>query len=79
MTKSIVFANYDNQSSSTAISTLRKIKGVIETYATNGVYDVVLKVEANGESEIRGSIKNVANVAGVLGIVSNVTMVVNYF
>lgn len=77
MTKALVFVNCDNQSASTTINTLRKIKGVIETYATNGVYDAVLKVNANSESELGGIIKNVATVAGVLSIVTSIVMVVN--
>lgn len=74
MTKALVFVNCDYRTLSATISALRKVKGVIETNATNGLYDAVLKVNVSNETELGRVIRNVATVAGVIGIVTSIVM-----
>jgi DNA-binding Lrp family transcriptional regulator len=76
MTRALVFVNCDYRSLSTTINALRKVKGVIETSATSGVYDAILKVNASSETELARIIKRVATVSGVLGIVTSIIMAV---
>lgn len=74
MTRALVFVNCDYRTLSATINALRKVKGVIETNATNGLYDAVLKVNASNETELGRVIRNVATVAGVVGIVTSIVM-----
>lgn len=72
--QALVFLNCDFRSLKDTVSAIGKIKGVIESHATSGAYDAILKVETETENELRHIIKNVAAVSGVIAIVTSIVV-----
>ena len=72
--QALVFLNCDFRSLKDTVKSIGKIKGVIESHATSGAYDAILKVETETESELRYIIKNVAAVSGVIAIVTSIVV-----
>ena len=72
--QALVFLNCDYRLLKDAIKAIGKIKGVIESNATSGAYDAILKVETQTENELRNVIKNVAAVSGVIAIVTSIVI-----
>jgi DNA-binding Lrp family transcriptional regulator len=60
----------DYQSVKSTLQSIKKIKGVIESHETMGPYDMLLKVQAESEPELKSIVKNVATVSGVLAILT---------
>lgn len=74
MVLALVFLNCDYRCLSSTIKALGKVKGVIESNATNGTYDAILKVKAESEGELGRVIRSVATVSGVLAIVTSIVV-----
>lgn len=74
MALALVFVNCDYRSLSKTIKALKKVKGVIESNATSGAYDAILKVKASSETELGSVVKNVAAVSGVIAIVTSIVI-----
>jgi hypothetical protein len=74
MTLALVFVNCDYKGLSHTIKALKRVKGVIESNATSGAYDAILKVKANSETELGRVVRNVAAVSGVIAIVTSIVI-----
>lgn len=72
--QALVFLNCDYRSIKETIRAIGRITGVMESHATSGAYDAILKVETHTENELRNVIKNVAAVSGVIAIVTSIVM-----
>ena len=72
--QALVFLNCDYRLIKDTIKSIGKVKGVIESHATSGAYDAILKVETGTENELRHVIKNVAAVSGVIAIVTSIVI-----
>ena len=70
----LVFLNCDYRCLKDTIKAIGKIKGVIESNATSGAYDAILKVKTESEGELRNVIKSVTTVSGVIAIVTSIVI-----
>ena len=70
--QALMFLNCDYRLLKDTVKAIGKIKGVIESNATSGAYDAILKVETASENELRHVIKSVAAVSGVIAIVTSI-------
>ena len=53
--------------------TVKAIQGVLEAHTTTGIYDLILKVEAEDESKFQELIKKIKSINGVTSTVENIT------
>ena len=53
--------------------TVKEIQGVLEAHPTTGIYDLILKVEAEDESKFQELIKKIRSISGVTSTVENIT------
>ncbi len=74
MTLALIFVSCDYVSLSKTMKVLKKVRGVIESNATSGAYDAILKVKANSEAELGNIVRNVAAVSGVIAIVTSIVV-----
>ena len=68
----LLFVKYYSERSSNAEKKIREIKGVVESHITSGAYDMILKVKAKNQAELRRTIKNMAKVSGVGSILTSI-------
>lgn len=73
MAEAYVLINCDLGSEDSVIKQLKKVSGVAEVKGVFGVYDVIARVRAETESDIK---KVVSNVRTTDGIKSSLTMMV---
>ncbi|HZT36170.1 MAG TPA: Lrp/AsnC ligand binding domain-containing protein [Nitrososphaera sp.] len=73
MAEAYVLINCDLGSEDSVIKHLKKLSGVAEVKGVFGVYDVIARVKAETESDIK---KVVSNVRSTDGIKSSLTMMV---
>lgn len=74
MTHALVFVNCSASNQETIRDQIREIKGVHEVYMTTGIYDLILKVQAENEAKLREDI--VRRIRAVGGVKSSTTMIV---
>ena len=72
--QALVFLNCDYRLMKDAVKAINRIKGVIESHATSGAYEAILKVETGSENELKHVIKSVAGVSGVIVIVTSIVI-----
>ena len=72
MTFALVFVNCIPERASDAEKKVREVKGVIESHATTGPYDMVLKVKTKNEKELRNTIRNMAMISGIGAILTSI-------
>lgn len=72
MTLALVFVNCDPEKSSGTEKRVRQLRGVIESHSTSGAYDMILKVTAKSEAELRDVIKSVTKVSGIASILTSI-------
>ena len=72
MTLALCLIQCDYQSIKKALQNIRKVSGVIESHETTGPYDMLLKVQAESQSELDNIIKNLTTVSGVLAILTTI-------
>jgi hypothetical protein len=73
MAEAYMLINCDLGSEDSVIKHLRKLSGVVEVKGVFGVYDVIARVNAGSEADIK---KVVSNVRSTEGIKSSLTMMV---
>ena len=74
MTEALVFVNCAVNNQESIRDQIREIKGVVEVYMTTGIYDFILKAEADNEAKLREEI--VRKIRSVGGVKSSTTMIV---
>lgn len=72
MTLALVFVNCIPERIADAEKKVREVKGVIESHATSGAYDLVLKVKTRDEKELRQTIKNMTMVSGIGSVLTSI-------
>lgn len=72
MTLAFIFVNCNVDEGSRAERNVKKVRGVVESHYTSGAYDMILKVKAETESELRDIIKNVRRVTGVGAAITSI-------
>ncbi|AIF83312.1 transcriptional regulator [Candidatus Nitrososphaera evergladensis SR1] len=72
MTLAFIFVNCNVDGGSAAEKNVKKVKGVVESHSTSGAYDLILKVKAETESELRDIIKNIRKVTGVVAAITSI-------
>lgn len=65
MTLAFIFVNCNVDAGSPPEDSVKNVKGVLESHYTSGAYDMILKVKAETESELREIIKSIRKVTGV--------------
>jgi DNA-binding Lrp family transcriptional regulator len=68
----LLFVKYYPEMASNAEMRIREVKGVVESYLTSGAYDMILKVKAKNEAELRRTIKKTAKISGVGSILTSI-------
>jgi DNA-binding Lrp family transcriptional regulator len=74
MPKALVLMNAELGHETTLVNELRKTPNVTEVYAVYGVYDVIVKVEADSMEKLREAIAT--KLRKVNGIKSTLTMII---
>ncbi|AIC17237.1 putative transcriptional regulator, AsnC family [Nitrososphaera viennensis EN76] len=72
MTLAFIFVNCNVDEGSTAERNVKKVRGVVESHETSGAYDIILKVKADTEAELRDIIKNIRKVRGVGAAITSI-------
>lgn len=72
MTLALCLVKCDYQSVKNTLKSIRAIKGVVESHETSGPYDMILKIKADSQAELKGIVKNVGTVSGVLAILTTI-------
>ncbi|MGI0020040.1 MAG: Lrp/AsnC family transcriptional regulator [Nitrososphaera sp.] len=49
-----------------------EVGGVVESYSTNGIYDMLLKVKAENEAALRDIIKKVKRIRGIASTITSI-------
>lgn len=70
MTFALCLIKCDYQSVENTLKSIRNVKGVIESHATSGPYDAILKVKADSQDELRSIVKNIGTISGVFAILT---------
>jgi len=74
MPSAFILINCDFKSVDEVISGFRKITEVIQVYPVEGVYDIVSKIEAKSEEELR---KIVLRIRYFDSVISTLTMIIS--
>jgi len=74
MTQALIFVNCDANNQEMIRDRISQIKGVLEVHMTNGIYDLILKAEAESEEKLREDV--VRQIRKIGGIRSTTTMIV---
>ncbi|MGD6935094.1 MAG: Lrp/AsnC family transcriptional regulator [Candidatus Bathyarchaeia archaeon] len=73
MPTAFVLINVESGSEEEALRDLRKITGVVESYTSYGVYDIITKVQASSMDELKDlitlKIRNVSKVRSTLTLI----------
>ena len=72
MTLAFILVNCIEDGGSRAEKSMKKVEGVIESHYTSGAYDMILKVKAETESELKEIIKNIRRVTGVMAAITSI-------
>jgi DNA-binding Lrp family transcriptional regulator len=49
-----------------------EVAGVVESYSTNGIYDMLLKVKAENEAALRDIIRRVKRIRGIASTITSI-------
>lgn len=74
MPKALVLMNAELGHENTLVEELKKTSNVTEVYAIYGVYDVIVKVEAESMEKLREAIAT--NLRRISGVKSTLTMII---
>ncbi|HVX01842.1 MAG TPA: Lrp/AsnC ligand binding domain-containing protein [Nitrososphaera sp.] len=72
MTLAFIFVNCNVDEGSRAEHSVKQVRGVVESHSTSGAYDMILKVKAETESELKEIIRNVRKVTGVGAAITSI-------
>jgi DNA-binding Lrp family transcriptional regulator len=72
MTLAFVFVNCVPEQSAFVESAAKKVKGVLEAYTITGIYDVVVKAQADDEIKLQQVIKTIKSIFGVTSTITNI-------
>lgn len=72
MTLAFVFVNCAPEQSAFVESAVKDVKGVLEAYTTFGVYDVIVKAQADDEIKLKEVIRAIKSVSGVTSTVTSI-------
>jgi DNA-binding Lrp family transcriptional regulator len=51
---------------------VERVVGVVESYSTSGIYDMLLKVKAENEAALRDIIKSVKRITGIASTITSI-------
>jgi DNA-binding Lrp family transcriptional regulator len=72
MTLAFIFVNTLPDEGNSAEKSVKKVKGVVESHYTSGAYDMILKVKADTEADLREIIGNIKKVAGIAAAITSI-------
>jgi DNA-binding Lrp family transcriptional regulator len=72
MTLAFVFVNCAPDTISGVEKKVKEVDGVVESYPTNGIYDILLKVKAENEEALREIIYNVKKIGGIAATITSI-------
>ncbi|HEX7032926.1 MAG TPA: Lrp/AsnC ligand binding domain-containing protein [Nitrososphaera sp.] len=73
MTLAFVFVNCAFDQTSSVEKALKEIDGVLEAHTTTGIYDLILKVQAEDEVKFQELIKKIKSINGVTSTLTSIT------
>ena len=73
MTQAFILVNCDRDKQGMVNANLKEIKGVIDLCVTEGLYDLILKVEAESEDKLKEDV--IKKVRATDGIKSTITLI----
>ncbi|MEW6603957.1 MAG: Lrp/AsnC ligand binding domain-containing protein [Thermoproteota archaeon] len=68
-----VFVNCAFDQSSSVEKAVKEISGVLEAHTTTGIYDLILKVQAEDEAKFQELIKKIKSINGVTSTLTSIT------
>jgi DNA-binding Lrp family transcriptional regulator len=68
----LVLVNCEFDQVGSIARTVKEIRGVLEAHTTTGIYDLILKVEAEDESKFQELIMKIKSINGVTSTVENI-------
>ncbi len=72
MTLAFVFVNCTLDRAANVEKAVASVEGVLETYSTTGIYDLVLKVQAADEIKLQEVIKGIKGIQGVASTLTSI-------
>ena len=72
MTLAFVFVNCAANQSTDVAKAVRNVQGVIEASLTTGIYDLVLKIQADNEIKLEEVIRNMKSISGVTSTMTSI-------
>jgi DNA-binding Lrp family transcriptional regulator len=73
MTLAFVFVNCMIDQAASVERAAKNVRGVLEAHTTTGIYDLILKVQAEDESKFQELIRKVKRVSGVTSTLTSIT------
>jgi DNA-binding Lrp family transcriptional regulator len=73
MTLAFVFVNCMFDQAASVEKAVKDVRGVLEAHTTTGIYDLILKVQAEDESKFQELIRKVKGVSGVTSTLTSIT------
>ncbi len=72
MSLAFVFVNCTLDTAANVEKAVANVEGVLETYSTTGIYDLVLKVQAADEIKLQDVIKGIKGIQGVASTLTSI-------
>ena len=72
MVLSFVLVNCTMDQASFVERKAKEIQGVLEVHTTTGIYDLILKVQAEDEAKFQELINKIKSISGVAGVITSV-------
>jgi DNA-binding Lrp family transcriptional regulator len=79
MTLAFVFVNCGLDQSSAVEKAVKDVQGVLEANLTTGIYDLILKVQADDENKLEEVIKRIKTISGVTSTMTSIIYKANSF
>lgn len=72
VTTAIVFVNCAVEQAASIEKAAKNIEGVLEANTTTGIYDLIMKVQADDEIKLQEVIKSIKNISGVTSTLTSI-------
>lgn len=73
MTLAFIFVNCAFDHAASIDKAVKDIPGVLEVHTTTGIYDLILKVQAQDESKFQELIRKIKSIYGVTSTLTSIT------
>lgn len=74
MTQALIFVNCDVNYQEAVRDSVSQVSGVLEVHMTTGIYDLILKAEAESEARLREDV--IRKIRAISGVRSTTTMII---